>query len=523
MDRALYKNSRKFGIKFDEKVQRKREILAREKSQADKIRALLEQNDADYVPAFALTCGSSNSGGDVGATAMNSDYLIAGIHSFGGTVPSSSSAANTTRYNVPTLPPLTSGSTYVLPSGLPHANTMRADPVSKRVNLFHAPVEEKLIFECPSPTAPITTATTAGASSASITSIGSRHGEDESVCLTHSVATTGQPTSVLFDLGRDGKLLSISLKSEVEVERPKSADALRKIVRDAGGDEVLNERVNSTYRSYRAELAERRRHLKKPKEKKNLMQIDYISEADAQFERQALMYLYSQCNGRHWYNSTNWCTDAPVRTWYGVGLSVEGYVFELDLSDNNLSGEFPDSVSMFSRIESLNLNNNRLRGELPNHALCRMQSLEVLCAENNRLSGEVSFYMLSNLPKLTDLWLGRNKFSGSIGDDIGNMTSLVNLCMYGNKISGCIPQAICKLHRLEFLSLGNNRLTGEVPPQIINLHQLRNLSLHSNQLTGEAPAYLISIPYLEDIELFNNNFTGYVPGSMKELRAHKYT
>ena len=507
MDRALYKNSRKFGIKFDEKIQRKREILAKEKKIAERITASLEQNDTSYVPPFALSPTSTGYQGQ--------DYVIAGFQSTRNTISSSSN----TRSSVPVLPPLQSTYQMAVAAGLlPHAETERVAPVSKRVNLFYAEPEERVVFDHPT-----TAGTTAVATSPGKRTTVETKEDDESLCMSRSIMTTGQPTSVLFDLGRDGKLLGISLKSEVGVERPKSADALRKLVEEAGKDEsALNDRVNSTYRSMRTILAERRRNIKKPKEKKNLMQVDYISEEDAQFERQTLMYLYEQCNGKHWYNSTNWCTDEPVRSWYGVGLSVEGYVFELDLSDNNLSGEFPDSVAMFSRIESLNLNNNRLRGELPNHALCRMQSLELLSVENNRLNGEVSFYMLSNLPKLSDLWLGRNKFSGTIGDDIGNMNSLVNLCMYGNRISGSIPESICRLHKLEFLSLGHNCLTGTIPAQIINLHQLRNLSLHNNQLSGEVPDFLQSIPYLEDIELFNNNFTGYVPSTIKELKEHTY-
>jgi len=55
-------------------------------------------------------------------------------------------------------------------------------------------------------------------------------------------------------------------------------------------------------------------------------------------DRHALLALYRSTGGASWKSKTNWDTDAPLATWYGVEVNDQGCVVKLDLQSNNLKG-----------------------------------------------------------------------------------------------------------------------------------------------------------------------------------------
>ena len=90
--------------------------------------------------------------------------------------------------------------------------------------------------------------------------------------------------------------------------------------------------------------------------------------------KDALVELYHATDGENWYNNTNWLSDKPVTEWYGVntsrfrqGLTYYGdYIVYVDLTDNNLYGEIPESsVKLMNMIDGLILRGNYLYGDIP--------------------------------------------------------------------------------------------------------------------------------------------------------------
>ena len=65
----------------------------------------------------------------------------------------------------------------------------------------------------------------------------------------------------------------------------------------------------------------------------------------------ALVGLYTSTGGKNWINNENWLSQAPLAAWYGVITEGNGRVTELDLSDNNLSGSLPSSLSKLDRLD----------------------------------------------------------------------------------------------------------------------------------------------------------------------------
>ncbi|GAB2223923.1 hypothetical protein Droror1_Dr00004668 [Drosera rotundifolia] len=123
--------------------------------------------------------------------------------------------------------------------------------------------------------------------------------------------------------------------------------------------------------------------------------------------------------------------------WQGVTCDDSSRVVSFSLPSHSLRGSFPPrSLSLLSRLRSLNLRNNSLSGPIPTD--------------------------LSSLSQLRLLDLAFNEFKGSI------------------------PVGIGRLDRLEYLGLEVNRLGGNLPP--IEISGLRFYNVSGNNLTGEVPA-----------------------------------
>ena len=140
--------------------------------------------------------------------------------------------------------------------------------------------------------------------------------------------------------------------------------------------------------------------------------------ASPQSERDALIALYNATDGGHWRERTNWVSDAPLRTWYGVTTDSSGHVTELDLGDNQLRGAIPADLGEVEKLEALYLNDNELSGTIP--------------------------------------------------PELGGLSNLVRLLLAGNELSGAIPPELGNLPALELLLLGENQLSGEIPPELGN-------------------------------------------------------
>ena len=86
---------------------------------------------------------------------------------------------------------------------------------------------------------------------------------------------------------------------------------------------------------------------------------------DSAEDRAALVELYNATGGASWTNNTNWLSDRPIREWYGVSNDPDGRVSELDLSDNELTGEIPTELGNLSNLAWLYLSGNQLTGCVP--------------------------------------------------------------------------------------------------------------------------------------------------------------
>ena len=146
----------------------------------------------------------------------------------------------------------------------------------------------------------------------------------------------------------------------------------------------------------------------------------------------ALAALYEATEGPNWANSTNWLSDEPLDSWYGVTTDDSGRVTTLDLSRNQLSGQIPSQLGNLANLEHLSLGVNRLSGQIPSQ--------------------------LGNLRSLNWLNLSNNHLSGQIPSQLGNLANLKHLRLSNNHLSGELPHSLTALpnRRLGEFLFGNN-------------------------------------------------------------------
>lgn len=244
----------------------------------------------------------------------------------------------------------------------------------------------------------------------------------------------------------------------------------------------------------------------------------------------------------------------------------------LDLSNNQLSGKLPATISQMPFLEQVVLYGNNLSGSLPPD-LANCTKLKILNLRFNNLSGELATVNFSGLSNLNMIDLGNNKFTGDIPTSLYSLKSLKALRLAKNSLEGEIAPTMATMQALTYLSLssdgltniaaalqilkdcsnltalilsknfikeaiptntewagryfqnlqvlglGGCQLTGQVPFWLSNLNNLLALDLSENQLTGPVPTWLGSLAYLFYLDLSGNFLSGEIPPEITGLHA----
>ncbi|PHU01244.1 hypothetical protein BC332_31031 [Capsicum chinense] len=207
-----------------------------------------------------------------------------------------------------------------------------------------------------------------------------------------------------------------------------------------------------------------------------------------------------------------------------IPQNFSSHLTTLRLQRTGLYGIIPESIFHLPNLETLDLSyNDQLSGSFPKTKWNSSASLMKLDLSFITFSGNLPEY-LSNFTRIEDLNLKRNFLNGSIPSSMLSLPSLRKVVLSGNYFSGQLEDF--KSNSLVWIDLRNNQLQGQVPKSIQNLVNLTTLDLSFNNFSGNVDISLFSnLKHLWYLSLSYNNislinekeveFT--LPGSLERL------
>ncbi|KAK1623576.1 hypothetical protein BDP81DRAFT_273646, partial [Colletotrichum phormii] len=159
-------------------------------------------------------------------------------------------------------------------------------------------------------------------------------------------------------------------------------------------------------------------------------------------------------------------------------LSALKWLWEIDVSNNKLSGPFPTGVFDLD-LTLLDLRFNEFSGPIPKETF--NLDLEVLFLNDNKFSGSIPSNVGSS--PVIYLTLANNKLNGSMPKSIGNMKNVQEIVLLGNDLSGSLPRDYA-IKNLTVFDASDNKLSGSVPEGLCKLDTLGVLNLTSNNFSG---------------------------------------
>lgn len=240
-------------------------------------------------------------------------------------------------------------------------------------------------------------------------------------------------------------------------------------------------------------------------------QLRYILLASCKLGPRFPGWLRTQ-KGVGWLDISSSGISEVIPDWF---WSFASDINRLNISNNQITGNVPNSAVEFSRYPQIDMSSNNLEGSIPVFLL-RAGWLDL---SKNKFSGSISSLCEVSRGASAYLDLSNNLLSGKLPDCWGQWEGLVVLNLENNNFSGKISNSIGSLHAIESLHLRNNKLTGELPSSLRNCTKLRVVDLARNELFGNIPSWIGgSLSNLVVLNLRSNEFHGSIPEELCQLK-----
>eukprot|EP00271_Cylindrocystis_brebissonii_P017624 TRINITY_DN464_c0_g1_i1.p1 TRINITY_DN464_c0_g1~~TRINITY_DN464_c0_g1_i1.p1 ORF type:complete len:1372 (-),score=265.73 TRINITY_DN464_c0_g1_i1:941-5056(-) len=183
----------------------------------------------------------------------------------------------------------------------------------------------------------------------------------------------------------------------------------------------------------------------------------------------------------------------------------------LDLSHNQFSGSLPSYFP--NTLVDVDLSDNNLTGEVTN-SFDSLTSLETLILSNNQLGGPIP--VLSAAPNLTVLSLSNNFFNGTIPQFYLN-DSNIEVDLLGNN-AVCTPSTSGSLTETLFCASQSPDTTYVAPPVCFN-DTCSSTSLPSPFINGRTGLCLCSAPLVVELQLYPALVTTFTKATSRRIQV----
>ncbi|KAG2793176.1 hypothetical protein PC116_g27715, partial [Phytophthora cactorum] len=201
-----------------------------------------------------------------------------------------------------------------------------------------------------------------------------------------------------------------------------------------------------------------------------------------------------------------------------LDLSVMVSLGQLDLSGNQLFGDFPDWLGDMTMLRLLNLAENQLTGDIPS-SLAGNDALEQINVSSNNLTAStLSFF--DAFHRLQHLDISNNNIELQLPRSLLGSGFLRSINISHNGFHGDLPE-LPVFQFLESLDMSSNFLSGAIPPQLSlwgredphdpdENSSLSIVDVSNNLLSGDLPV-ISNLSALQHFNIRNNTFAGLVP------------
>lgn len=246
-------------------------------------------------------------------------------------------------------------------------------------------------------------------------------------------------------------------------------------------------------------------------------------------EKAVLRAIYDSLNGAAW--ATGWDFTQPVTSWnqatgtgwFGITVSSECNVVEINIFYSNISGVFPN-ISGLTKLESLTLGSNStelnpypITGDFS--SIGSLAFLRSLGLNSSDFQGEIppSFIDLADTIQFLNLGNCNLSNNNQLCDIISKFSNLNALSLYGNLFSGPLPNCFSgsNFRNLKYIYLVDNSITDI---SILETHtNLEEIWFHRNNISGSFPNLANNIN-LSSLLLGSNNIEGSLPNYLSNLQ-----
>ena len=297
-------------------------------------------------------------------------------------------------------------------------------------------------------------------------------------------------------------------------------------------DDLLNRSESSQYKARHWMLYD------------DLLRNDVLDEgASRVHQRFVMVQFYFATNGDQWTDKSSYLSpDTSECQWMRVKCKDDRIVVvQLNMTGNNLSGNLPEELSAgIPSLEELLLSNNAISGTVPSRwfeddstlndffnldlsqnsltgsipeGLWGLPKIRFVYLNQNLLSGAIDA-STSDVPTTTgtfleDVWLHANRLEGDLPGWFGNAPNLLKWVAWGNQVSGSLPTVFPP--KLSLFDMSGNAISGTLPSSLFSLPELEIVYLDGNRLSGPLPDPGNTTLPLRQVWLHNNTLSGAIP------------
>ncbi len=212
-----------------------------------------------------------------------------------------------------------------------------------------------------------------------------------------------------------------------------------------------------------------------------------------------LLELYCNTDGDNWTNNDGWSqainngSDCDYCQWYGI-TCYNNHLTEIDLSENNMSGILPASLTKLEYLNLLNLSDNALEGQFPSPIITN-GGLSSLIISNNQFEGPIPIITTHDYYEAEpqNIFIENNKFTGNIPSYMIT-DGWRNIDASNNELDGIFEEHVfMNLDSEGVYDFSNNMLTGSLPIGFNELFPEGKMKLQNNNFTGCFPEELFGL------------------------------